>query len=83
MDASTDCLSHRPATDFSCWRARLAAARNALSAYWRARSERSIDRWFVQERKARERVLAEARDVFELERMERDYERRARDGWRF
>jgi hypothetical protein len=57
-----------------------------LAESWKAfrqeRADRSIDRYFARERTARERFLAHASDHFELERLERDWDRRQSAAWR-
>lgn len=64
------------------WMRWLAKARLAWKAYWRERAERHLDTWYVQHRAEHERYLGRARDVYELERLERAFERRESWGMR-
>jgi hypothetical protein len=59
--------------------ARLVAAWQARQA---ARAEQRIDGYFSRVRNEHERFLAKATDHYELERLERAWERRHIDTWR-
>jgi hypothetical protein len=65
--------------------ARLVAIWNDLVVRWKARREARaqdrLDRYWTWHRSARERYLSRARDPFELERLERQWERH-HDFWR-
>jgi hypothetical protein len=63
-------------------RERLADALARVRAWREARAAARLDGHHVRERNAHERYLAQARDVFELERLERDWQRRHSDLWR-
>ncbi len=54
----------------------------AWKAYRQARAEALIDRYFRRERNEHERFLSKASDHYELERLERAWERRHADVWR-
>lgn len=63
------------------WRTVAARAGAAWKRYREYRESTSIDRWFDGQREAHERYLSRAQDRYELERLERDWSRRA-DAWR-
>lgn len=64
------------------WRQKL----ERLVAAWKlgqtARADQQIDDHFRREREAHEHYLARAGDRYELERLERDWDRRHADFWR-
>ena len=64
------------------WRQKLGRLFAAWRVAQRARAERRIDDHFRRDREAHERHLARAHDHYELERLERDWDRRHADFWR-
>ncbi|HVF63833.1 MAG TPA: hypothetical protein VNE58_07560 [Casimicrobiaceae bacterium] len=64
------------------WRAAVTQALNAFTAWRTERERRRLDGHYRRERSAHERFLENARDPYELERLERDWERRDADIWR-
>ena len=54
----------------------------AWRAYRKEHAERRLDAWFIRERTQHEQYLRQAQDVYELERLERAYERRETFGTR-
>jgi hypothetical protein len=73
------------AVDWTALAARLAARWRAWLAGRRARVQRDalerLDRYWQSRRNAHERFLSQASDVYELERLERHWERH-QDFWR-
>jgi hypothetical protein len=68
--------------DGSDWRAIFARFVAAWKARQQARAQRRIDGYFRRERDEHERFLSNATDHFEVERLERAWERRHNDLWR-
>ena len=60
-------------------RERLASALARWRAWRQARADARLNRHHVRDRNEHERFLAKARDVYELERLERDWQRRHAD----
>ena len=54
---------------------------DAWKAWQQVRAERQIDDWFAHRRSAHERYLSRAHDHYELERLERAWERNP-EWWR-
>jgi hypothetical protein len=71
-----------PDFDASGWRAIAARFVDGWKARWQARAERRIDGYFRHERNEHERFVSNAADHYELERLEREWERRHVDVWR-
>lgn len=68
--------------DANDWRAIFARFVAAWKAHQQARAQRRIDGYFRRERNEHERFLSNATDHYELERLERTWERRHSDLWR-
>ncbi len=66
----------------SKWRATLARLAAAWKARQQALADQRIDRYFSRARGEHERFLSHAADHYELERLERSWERRHTDVWR-
>lgn len=64
------------------WRALLERLVDTWRTYRQASAERWLDGHFRRQRNAHERFLAKATDHYELERLERSWERRHTDMWR-
>ena len=64
------------------WRARLERLVDRWRTHRQASAERWLDGYFRRQRNAHERFLAKATDHYELERLERAWERRHTDMWR-
>ena len=71
-----------PYFDASDWRAIVVRFVAAWKARRHARAAHDIDRYFQRELREHERFLANAADHYELERLEREWERRHVDVWR-
>ena len=61
---------------------RLEGWRSALRRQYDAWHQAWIDQHFRRQREARERYLSRARDPFELERLERAFDRGGSEPWR-
>jgi hypothetical protein len=68
--------------DLSRLRTILGRLVTAWKSYRQARAGALIDRYFRRERNEHERFLSKASDHYELERLERAWERRHADVWR-
>lgn len=64
------------------WQRMLGRARRAWNEWRGERRLRSLDAYHRRQRDAFESYLGHARDHYELERMERDWQRRHADTWR-
>jgi hypothetical protein len=84
MNTCTNAPSHTAFGDGALRSLRRTLGRllDALKQGLKDSAERRIDEHFQRERDARERHLAHAGDHYELERMERDWDRRRADFWR-
>jgi hypothetical protein len=71
-----------PHFDASDWRAILVRFVAAWKARQQARAQRRLDGYFRRERNEHERFLSNATDHYEVERLERAWERRHVDLWR-
>ena len=71
-----------PFFDASALRAMLDRLRRAWTARRQARAEKGVDAYFARERKEHERFLSQATDAYQLEHLERAWERRHIDMWR-
>lgn len=85
----TTLTTTRPSAGFARSSAASPAWRAAITRFvewWKQRrDERNaerLDRHYRGERNRHERYLSRARDVYELERLERDWQRRHLDLWR-
>lgn len=77
--AQTGTAPHFEASD---WRAIFVRFVAAWKARQQARAQRRLDGYFRHERNEHERFLSNAKDHYEVERLERAWERRHIDPWR-
>ena len=71
-----------PYLDASGWRTIVDRFVAAWKARLQARAQRRLDGYFQRERNEHERFLSSATDHYEVERLEREWERRHIDLWR-